>query len=312
MKSIAILLVGSSATQPQQPSFEEWAQSYGINAIDDVMKGKYEANVAEIDSLNGEHSGAEFAVNEFSGMSFDEFSATYLTATDEVLDNSAFPLLEDVSDTTAGSINWVAKGGVTPVKNQGGCGSCWAFSTMAGIESVHKIHTGKTVNLAEQQLVDCSQYSCAGGNVGPALNYLKDHSPCTTASYHYTGKDESCKSCNSAGIRVSGFNKFPTSENGLESALQTSPASVTVMADSRFQHYKQGILTGGSVCDLNHAVLAVGYDGSAFKIKNSWGQNWGESGYLRIQKNVGGCGAFGVAYRGAIVPSLSQGVDAVV
>lgn len=316
MKSIAVLFLGASAMQPQQPSFEEWAQSYGINGGDDGMKVKYEANVAEINSLNAEQSGAEFAVNEFSGMSFDEFSAMYLTATDDVHDNSSFPLFEPVSDTiAAGSINWVQKGGVTPVKNQGGCGSCWAFSTIAGIESVHKIHTGKTVNLAEQQLVDCSGGSCAGGNVGPALGYLQDHSPCTTASYHYTGKDQSrCAqaSCNSAGIHVSGMSRFSTSESGLESALQSSPASVTVMADSKFQHYKQGILTGGAVCDLNHAVLAVGYDGSAFKIKNSWGQNWGESGYLRIQKNVGGCGAYGIVYRGPIVPTLSQGIDVVV
>lgn len=108
------------------------------------------------------------------------------------------------------------------------------------------------------------------------------------------------------------MNKFSTSESGLESALQSSPASVTVMADSKFQHYKSGILTGSSVCDLNHAVLAVGYDGSAWKIKNSWGKKWGESGYLRIQKNVGGCGAYGIVYRGPIVPTLSRGSEVVV
>jgi len=187
-----------------------------------------------------------------------------------------------------------------------------AFSTIAGIESVHKIHTGKTVDLSEQQLVDCTTYSCAGGNVGPALSYLKDHAPCTTASYRYTGKDESCKSCHSAGISVSGFNKAATSESGLEQALQKSPASVTVKADSKFQHYSSGVLTGSAVCDLNHAVLAVGYDGTSWKIKNSWGANWGESGYLRIQKGLGGCGAYGIAYRGAIVPTLSQGSDVLV
>jgi len=108
------------------------------------------------------------------------------------------------------------------------------------------------------------------------------------------------------------MNKFPTSESGLESALQGSPASVTVSADDKFQHYKSGVLSGSAVCTLNHAVLAVGYDGKSWKIKNSWGPNWGESGYLRIQAGVGGCGAYGIAYRGAIVPTLSQGSDVVV
>jgi len=316
MKAIAVLFVGTSAI-PEQPSFEEWAQGFGMNGADEVMKGNYEANVAEINSLNAKQSGAVFAVNEFSGMSFDEFSAIYLTATDEefdVLYNSTLSSVETVPDAaiTIGGINWVGKGGVTPVKNQGGCGSCWAFSTIAGIESVHKIHTGQEINLAEQQLVDCSQYSCAGGNVGPALSYLQDHPPCTTASYPYAGKDQTCKSCSASSIRVSGMNKFSTSESGLTSALQSSPASVTVKADSTFQHYSSGVLAGSPLCDLNHAVLAVGFDGSAFKIKNSWGTNWGESGYIRIQQGVGGCGAYGITYRGAIIPTLSQGSDVVV
>jgi len=308
MKSIAVLFVGTSAVQAQQPSFEEWTASYGINGADDAMKVNYEANVAKIDGWNVEEIGATFAVNEFSGMSFDEFSAMYLTATDEDLDafdNSSF--VESVSAASAGgAINWVGRGKVTPVKNQGGCGSCWAFSTIAGIEAVHKIHTGRTVDLAEQQLVDCSPGTCKGGNVGPSLNYLKGHAPCTTLSYQYTGNPNGrCKSCNSAGIRVSGMHQFPNSESGLESALQGSPASVTVMADDKLQHYKSGVLRGSSVCTLNHAVLAVGYDGKSWKIKNSWGLDWGEHGYGRIEAGVGGCGAYGIAYRGAIVPTVS-------
>jgi cathepsin L len=314
MKSIAVLFVGAVAV-PEQPSFEEWAQSYGINGANDAMKAKYDANVVEINRLNAEQPDATFAVNEFSGMSFDEFSAAYLGATDagyEAFTNDTLLSPQPDLEVAVGGINWVGQGAVTPIKNQNACGSCWAFSTMAGVESIHLMHTGQTLNLAEQQLVDCSSGSCNGGNVGPSLGYLQNNPPCTTASYPYTAKDGTCRSCTTTSVRVSGYKQFTASESGLQTGLMSSPVSVTVMADSTFQHYASGVLSGSSTCTLNHAVLAVGFDGTAYKIKNSWGTSWGENGYIRIKQDVGGCGAYGIAYRGAIQPTLSAGSDVVV
>lgn len=310
MKSIAAsLVVGAVATQP---SFEEWAASYGFNGEDEVMKSKYNSNLVEIDSLNAADNGATFAVNQFSGMSFDEFTAMYLTNTEpenHMVDNSTVPVQYMVEDPIAASVeavDWVAQGGVTPVKDQGGCGSCWAFSTMASVESVHRINSGQIANLAEQQLVDCNTQNsaCQGGSATSALQWLVSNTACTTASYPYKATQSTCKPCSASNVRISGVNLVPSqSESSLQSAVTGSPASVSVYADSAWQHYSSGVLATPATCGHNHAVLAVGYTSDAWKIKNSWGSSWGESGYIRITKGLGGCGASGIVTSSARIPT---------
>jgi KDEL-tailed cysteine endopeptidase len=293
------------------PSFEEWAAQYGITNGDDTMKAKYNANLAEIDALNAADNGATFAVNQFSGMTFEEFASAMLTDTDPDSHNVdptkvSVNYLEEQADLAA-SIDWVKKGGVTPVKDQGQCGSCWAFSTMAAVEAVHKINSGSTVNLAEQQLVDCDtsgQSGCSGGSATSALQWLKSNPACTTASYPYKATNGNCQSCSSAGVTVGGVNLVTSrSESALASALNGSPASVSVNAGSSWQHYSSGILQDSTTCSHNHAVLAVGYTEDAWKIKNSWGKSFGESGYIRIAKGLGGCGASGIVTSQARIPT---------
>jgi C1A family cysteine protease len=304
-------LASALATASAHLSFEEWAAQYGFNGADDTMKSKYNANLAEIDRLNAADNGATFEVNQFSGMSYEEFAATMLTDTDPDSHNVdptkvSVKYLEEQADLAA-SIDWVAKGGVTPVKDQGQCGSCWAFSTMAAVEAVHKINSGSTVDLAEQQLVDCDtsgQSGCSGGSATSALQWLESNPACTTASYSYKATQGSCKSCTSAGVTVGGVNLVTSrSESALASALNGSPASVSVNADSSWQHYSSGILQDSTTCSHNHAVLAVGYTEDAWKIKNSWGSSYGESGYIRIAKGLGGCGASGIVTSQARIPT---------
>jgi cathepsin L len=310
MKSIAAaLVVGAAATQP---SFEEWAASFGFNGADDQLRTKYNANVVEIERLNAADNGATFAVNQFSGMTFDEFSAMYLTNTEPEnhnVDASKVPvtyLEEDPLMATVTDIDWVAKGGVTPVKDQGSCGSCWAFSTMAAVESVHRVNTGSIANLAEQQLVDCNtgNSGCDGGSATTALQWLVSHPPDTTASYPYTARQGTCKTATVSNVRLSGVSLTSSqSESALASALGGSPASVSVYADSAWQHYSSGVLSAGVTCSHNHAVLAVGFTSTSWKIKNSWGTGWGESGYIRLTKGVGGCGTSGIVTSAARIPT---------
>jgi len=192
------------------------------------------------------------------------------------------------------------------VKDQRGCGSCWAFSTMASVESVHKINSGHVLDLAEQQLVDCNtgNSACQGGSATSALQWLESNPACTTASYPYRATQGSCSSCSSANVAVGGVNLVTCrSESALASALGGSPASVSVYADSGWQHYSSGVLQADAVCSHNHAVLAVGYTSDSWKIKNSWGTSWGESGYIRIAKGLGGCGASGIVTSEARIPT---------
>jgi len=306
-----LAVASALATASAHLSFEEWAAQYGINGADDSMKSKYNANLAVIDGLNEADSGATFAVNQFSGMSFEEFAAAYLTDSEPESHNvdptkvNVNYLEEDAN--VAASIDWVAKGGVTPVKDQGQCGSCWAFSTMAAVEAVHKIKTSKNVDLSEQQLVDCNtngNSGCSGGSATTALQWLESNPACTTASYSYKATEGTCKSCTSAGVTVTGVNLVTSrSESALASALNGSPASVSVNADSSWQHYSSGILTTPTTCSHNHAVLAVGYTSDAWKIKNSWGSSFGESGFIRIAKGLSGCGASGIVTSSARIPT---------
>merc|ERR1711865_132953 len=212
------------------------------------MEGKYNANTARIEELNAQNNGATFGVNQFSGKTFAEFSAMYLTNTEPDVEISKLPVLSiiEASEERESSVDWVSKGGVTPVKDQGGCGSCWAFSTMASVESVHRINTGKIASLAEQQLVDCNtddNYGCQGGSATSAIEWLVDSPPCTTTSYPYTGTDGSCRPCTASEVQVSGINLVTAqSEDALATALQSSPASISVNADDTWQHYEGGVL----------------------------------------------------------------------
>ncbi|RYG50181.1 hypothetical protein EON67_05740, partial [archaeon] len=202
--------------------------------------------------------------------------------------------------------DWVAKGAVTPVKNQGDCGSCWSFSTTGSVEGAHFIATGKLVSLSEQQLVDCSgaegNNGCNGGLMDYAFEYIiKNKGICSEESYPYTGTDGKCKKC-TAVATITGYKDVPTnSETSLVAAIAERPVSVAIEADqSSFQFYSGGVLTAACGTSLDHGVLAVGYGtlsgNDYYKVKNSWGPDWGMSGYVLLGRgskfngNSGQCG----------------------
>jgi C1A family cysteine protease len=286
------------------PTFQEWAAEYGFNGDDTAMEATYNANVAGFAELEAAHPEATFGVNQFTGMTFEEFSAQYLTATPP--QETDLPLLEEDIDleSLASDVDW----SVTPVKDQGSCGSCWAFGTLGQVEAAHKQKTGQTVSLAEQQLVDCSKQNngCSGGRPDWALTYLAGKSIYTTSSYPYRARDGSCSSGTASGVTVSGYSRVSKSDSALASALNQGAVTVLVYADSAFQSYRSGILTATTTCNLNHAVLATGYGSNFWKIKNSWGSSWGESGYIRFSRTTSGCGSYGMFYD---YPTTATGVN---
>jgi cathepsin L len=201
---------------------------------------------------------------------------------------------------TADSIDWSTKGAVTAVKNQGQCGSCWAFSSTGGLEGQWEIASGKLQSLSEQQLVDCSKQNsgCNGGLMDYAFKFYESTSVATETSYAYTGRDGTCKSSYTTAIPqggVTGYKDMSSESALLDAVSNVGPVSVAIEADQMsFQLYSSGVLTGNCGTNLDHGVLAVGYGTDSgtdyWKVKNSWGASWGMDGYVLIERGVNKCG----------------------
>lgn len=198
------------------------------------------------------------------------------------------------------SIDWRDNNVVTRVKDQGQCGSCWAFSSTGSIESQYAIKTGNLVLLSESQIVDCdtngTDMGCMGGFMDGAFNYtIKAGGLETEYDYPYVPMDESC-TFNKSKIEVSikGYNDVKGGENGLKHAVASvGPVSVAIDASNYdFQLYKEGVYYNPQCSQtmLDHAVLAVGYGTTSngtdyWIVKNSWGDDWGMKGYIYMARN---------------------------
>jgi len=267
-------------------------------------------NMRKVHAHNEEHAAGKHTwtmkLNHFADLTASEFKAkftgfkgkrnTYLHAQN----------VADLSHVTApDSIDWVSKGAVTPVKNQGSCGSCWSFSTTGALEGLHYIKTGELISLSEQELMDCSKdegnNSCEGGLMDYAFEFVIKEGICLESAYpyeeedHYTCKDSSCDS----KMKITGYKDVDHNEQALMAAISQQPVSIAIEADqSAFQFYSSGVLTSECGTQLDHGVLAVGYGQengvNYWKVKNSWGPQWGDEGYIKLSRDVsqdgGQCG----------------------
>jgi len=263
----------------------------------------FKQNLDYIRKHNSNDYEYTLGINKFSDMSREEFKAKYLGTRPPVADKNVVVL--DAS-TAPASIDWRTKGAVNEIKDQGQCGSCWAFSTVGSVEGRTAVKTGELPNLSEQQLVDCAgkegNNGCSGGLMDYGFQYIIDNKGITSESkYPYTAADGHCKKKLSADATITSFaDVTANSEAQLMAAVAQGPVSVAIEADqSSFQMYSSGVFTGPCGTNLDHGVVVVGYGTDAGKdywiVRNSWGTSWGDEGYIRIQRNTGGAGLCSIA-----------------
>ena len=196
------------------------------------------------------------------------------------------------------SIDWRMNHKVSSVKNQKLCGGCWAFSSSEAVESAWAIKNNILYNLSQQELIDCSilDHGCHGGSMDLAFLFIKNHGLCTNLSYPYQAKKEKCQknNCEPVVHIKNHTDVTQNNENELKNAVSIQPVSVAIQANKRsFQMYQSGIYNDYDCgTKLDHGVLAVGYghdndlNMSYWIIKNSWGTEWGDNGYIKIERNI--------------------------
>ncbi|EER10345.1 thiolproteinase SmTP1, putative [Perkinsus marinus ATCC 50983] len=280
-------------------------------------------NLKFIDEVNSRNLSYKLGITPFTHLTNDEFrefvtrgyslgdwQQTMLRGIDS--EAQTFGFEGSVDDDLPMRVDYVEKGWVTDVKFQGTvCGSCWAFGVAGALEGLHKNVTGQLVSLSEQELIDCSRaYGNNGCNGTRHLNdsyeYVADHGLETERAYKYVGKDGQCRRdvCEYA-IKAGTISHVNVKSNSSSSMLAAvafgGPVSAVSCAWAGvFQNYKSGIIKGGECGNLpSHVVLVVGYDRGHdpyYRIKNSWGVQWGEHGYARLAIDDTDYGVCGILY----------------
>lgn len=291
--------------------FKQWVVTHSKSYLNDIEEYKkrfavWLENLEFVLEYNAKHTTHWLGMNSLADLSHEEYKAKYLgykpalRTTLRARNTGPFKYANVADDSLPPSIDWRKKGAVTGVKNQQQCGSCWAFSTTGSVEGINAIVTNGLVSLSEQELVDCdtaSDKGCQGGLMDYAYEFIMQNGGIDTEDdYPYTAVQGQCDDNRAARkvVTIDGYEDVPeNSENSLKKAVAHQPVSVAIEADQKeFQLYVGGVFSDeGCGTNLDHGVLAVGYGvdpsgGSYWIVKNSWGAEWGDNGYIRLKRNV--------------------------
>jgi C1A family cysteine protease len=246
-------------------------------------------------ALAGEERTYTLGLTLFADLTEEEFKAQYLG-----LKQTAARTLkvQKLSGAVPDAVNWRDAGAVTGVKNQGSCGSCWAFSAVGALEGLNYQNNKSLLSFSEQQLVDCEKQDqgCNGGLMENAFSYVKQNGITLEGKYPYKGRDQTCAyDVKDSAFKIADFVEVPHSDqDALKAASAQQVVSVGVSAGGIFQLYFGGVLNIKWLCPggIDHGVTLVGYGhqffgGDYWLVKNSWGGFWGESGYIKLGRTTG-------------------------
>jgi len=303
LKSFALgvaSVAGASVRDFSSYTFNDFVVEFGKSYSADELAGReaiFAEKLAEVIAHNtGFHAGEQTwwaTINEYSDWSESEWKKIKTgKAKHHIHEHPVLHLSK--AQANPASVDWREKGVVTPVKNQGGCGSCWAFSATETFESHYAIATGTLKTFAPQAFVNCVQNpqscggtgGCEGATMELAFNLTTTMGMPLESDLPYKGRDQAC-SPYTAAAKATGYVKVPVNDaDALETAIATKgPVSVTVAAS--WGSYGGGVFSGAcssSNCPLDHGVVAVGYSPDYWLVRNSWGSGWGEGGYIRLSR----------------------------
>ncbi|XP_051149933.1 low-temperature-induced cysteine proteinase-like [Andrographis paniculata] len=298
---------GSRSHDALMSLYEAWLVKHGKSYNDLGEKeerfGIFVENLRYIDEQNAvPNRSFKLGLNRFADSTNEEYRKMYLGVRRDGNRRLTGAMTgrydPKVGDSLPDSVDWRKNGAVVPVKDQGSCGSCWAFSTIATVEGINQIVTGNLTSLSEQELVDCDRsynQGCNGGLMDYAFEFIiKNGGIDTEEDYPYKAKDGKCDQYrkNAKVVSIDGYEDVkPRSEKALKKAVAHQPVAVAIEAGGRdFQLYESGVFTGKCGTRLDHGVTVVGYGAENGRdywiVKNSWGSRWGEEGYIRMARNV--------------------------
>jgi len=283
----------------------KYGKTYATKEEYEMRLQQFQQSLIKI-SMHNAQNGVSYklGLNHMADLTEEEYKARlgYKRTTNSLRSN--YQILD--TTTVPESVDWRSMGAVNGVKDQGSCGSCWAFSSIAAIEGRHAISSGNLLSLSEQQLVDCSvlygNLGCNGGFMDNAFKYAQTHAIELESTYPYAGVKQTCAYSSALGqVTVSGYTDVaPNDPDQLKAAVASGPVSIAIEADKfAFQLYSSGVFTNtncGTTLDHGVAIVGYGVEGTQeyWIVRNSWGPSWGENGYIRIlntgAKDEGICG----------------------
>lgn len=262
----------------------------------------FRKNAEFVAASNQAQDGATYGLNFFSALTEEE-KRQYLglNVTDRIAGAEA-PLTLSVSSVPDSKL-WTNEDSVSAVKNQGGCGSCWTFAAVGGLETRYKVKSGRLRSFAEQEFLDCvyppPKDGCNGGWPDNAYIYSKNAGGrlAATADYPYKASDGSCMASSTPNslkaFKITGYQLATVGESGNIEALATGSLSMAFEVTGKFQQYQGGILKDNTCTGrINHGVTGVGYTSHYVLVKNSWGPGWGDHGFVKFSRNWDNCDLF--------------------
>ncbi|CAG9828866.1 unnamed protein product [Diabrotica balteata] len=308
---LAVIILSASALSLNEhwESFKAQHSKIYKNPIEERVRfSVFQSNLKLIKEHNAKYEqglvGYTMGINQFADMTPEEFKAKLGMQAKNIPNIKKTRHIQDVNSEVPDSIDWRQKGAVLGVKDQGNCGSCWAFSATGSLEGQNNIINGESIALSEQELLDCStdygNGDCQqGGLMTNAFEYIEDYGIQSEHEYPYEAKQGQCRrSLHKAVLEIQGYKEVADNEEALRQAVGTvGPISAAMYADP-IQFYSSGIFDDKKCVNdsgyLDHGILVVGYGEENGKpywiVKNSWGQDWGEQGYFRLLRNADLCG----------------------